>query len=250
MIKIARITLMSLLSIFFGYGFVLAEFNIEMAYVKGGCFKMGTDSESVRQNEKPAHEVCLSDFKIGIHEVTQAQWKAVLDGNPSIFPGDRRPVDNVTWEGAQEFIKKLNLKTGKRYRLPTEAEWEYAARSGGRPEKWPGTNGREQLGNYSWYNANSREETHDVGTLQPNGLGIYDMGGNVWEWVQDWYDDSWYKESPKDNPQGPKNGTVHVCRGGSWNDSPNSFTATRRKGDELPKQGIIGFRLAHPTTDM
>ena len=191
--------------------------DIPMVYVAGGTFTMGAsdnDSEAY-SNEKPAHRVTVSSFYIGKYEVTQAQWKAVMGSNPSRFNGDNLPVEQVDWDDVQEFIRKLNAQTGKTYRLPTEAEWEFAARGGNssRGYKYSGSN---DLNSVAWYHDNSGEKTHPVGTKQPNELGIYDMAGNVWEWCSDWYDSSYYSSAAQTNPKGPTSGSSRVLRGGSW----------------------------------
>jgi formylglycine-generating enzyme required for sulfatase activity len=221
--------------------------DIEMVYVKGGCYQMGSTFGDGRNDEMPAHEVCVSSFSIGKYLVTQAQWVEVMGTNPSTFTGDRRPVDSVSWDDAQEFIAKLNQMTGRSFRLPTEAEWEYAARSGGKREKWAGTSNKAELGAYAWYIDNSSEKTHEVGQKQPNGLGLYDMSGNVWEWVQDRYGKVYYEESPRDNPQGPMTGSARVLRGGSWSVTAGFVRAADRNyGAPLTPFHGIGFRLALP----
>jgi formylglycine-generating enzyme required for sulfatase activity len=210
---------------------------------------MGDTFGDGRQDEKPVHEVCVSDFSIGKYEVTQAEWQAVMGSNPSKFTGDRRPVDTVSWNDAQAFITKLNQMTGRRYRLPTEAEWEYAARSGGKKEKWSGTSDLSQPGNYAWYHEDNGEKTCVVGTKRPNSLGLYDVGGNVWEWVQDFYGDVWYKESPRNNPQGPRTGKLKVLRGGSWGNGEGFLRATGRFAVEPTFRFAFsgGFCLAAPS---
>lgn len=217
---------------------------LEFVLVKGGCYQMGDTFGDGGSDEKPVHEVCVDDFSIGKYEVTQAQWEAVMGSNPSNFKqcGGNCPVESVSWNDIQEFIKKLNNMTGKTYRLPTEAEWEYAARSGGKSEKYAGGNDVDTV---AWYDNNSGSRTHPVGQKQPNGLGIYDMTGNVWEWCQDWYGDGYYKSSPKDNPQGPSSGSDRVLRGGSWVNNAASARATNR-GRNSPggRYDIHGFRLA------
>jgi formylglycine-generating enzyme required for sulfatase activity len=166
-------------------------------------------------NDQPAHRVRITKaFEIGKYEVTQAQWEAVMGGNPSEFKGPDRPVEQVSWNDIQEFLTSLNRRNdGYRYRLPTEAEWEYAARAG--------TTG-EHYGNLeaiAWFGRNSGDQTHPVGRKQPNAWGLYDMLGNVWEWCQDWYGETHYRElakSPAVDPSGPPRGEYRVLRGGSW----------------------------------
>ena len=195
--------------------FTVGGVSFTMVYVPGGTFTMGATSEQgsdAWNDEKPTHSVMLSSYYIGQTEVTQALWTAVMGSNPSEFRGDRRPVERVSWNDCQTFISRLNAKTGKNFRLPTEAEWEYAARgghSGG--SKYAGS---ENISNVAWYDDNSGGETHNVATKSPNGLGIYDMSGNVWEWCQDWYGN--YSSSSQTNPKGPSNGGYRVYRGGCW----------------------------------
>jgi sulfatase modifying factor 1 len=222
--------------------------DIGMVFVKGGCYQMGDTFGDGEADEKPVHQACISDFYIGKYVVTQEQWVAVMGSNPSKFTGDRRPVEQVSWDDVQEFIVKLNTRTGKRYRLPTEAEWEYAARSGGKQEKWAGTSDVNLLGNYAWYKDNSGQETHVVGQKLPNGLGLYDMSGNVWEWVQDFYGDVYYEGSPKDNPHGPKLGSNNrVLRGGCWFMNARGIrTAIRTQFLPSERISIYGFRLVLP----
>jgi formylglycine-generating enzyme required for sulfatase activity len=157
------------------------------------------------------------------------------------------PVEDVSWNDVQDYIKELNQKTGRYYRLPTEAEWEYAARSGGQREKWAGTNNESELGNYAWNNDNSGRETHPVGQKRPNALGLYDMTGNVWEWVGDWYDNSYYKESARSNPSGPGRGGDRGYRGGSYKErSKDLRTVKREKKSNRRNDNTLGFRLALP----
>ena len=195
--------------------FTVDGVSFTMVYVPGGTFTMGATSEQgsdAWNDEKPTHSVMLSSYYIGQTEVTQALWTAVMGSNPSEFRGDRRPVERVSWNDCQTFISRLNAKTGKNFRMPTEAEWEYAARgghSGG--SKYAGS---DNISNVAWYDDNSGGETHNVATKSPNGLGIYDMSGNVWEWCQDWYGN--YSSSSQTNPKGPSNGDNRVNRGGSW----------------------------------
>lgn len=212
--------------------------------VKGGCFQMGCGpwADNCDPDERPAHQVCIRDFSIGKFEITQGQWKAVMGNNPSRFKkGDNYPVENVSWNNIQTFIKKLNQLTGKKFRLPIEAEWEYAARNRGKNDCYAGGN---TPNNVAWYKDNSGGSTHPVGTKTPNGLGIYDMSGNVWEWCQDWYAADYYQQSPKNNPNGPAAGSTRVGRGGSWNYKANNIRTTfRDRAWSGVRNGIVGFRL-------
>ena len=219
--------------------------DIAMVYVSGGTFTMGATSEQgsdAWDDEKPAHSVTLSGYYIGKYEVTQELWKAVMGSNPSNFKGDNLPVERVSWNDVQEFLRKLNAMTGKNYRLPTEAEWEFAARGGNssRGYKYSGGN---SIGNVAWFGVNSGSRTHAVGTKSPNELGIYDMSGNVYEWCQDWYGS--YSSSSQRNPQGPNSGSFRVYRGGSWNYSAGrcrvSFRLYNTPGG---RDSYLGFRLA------
>jgi formylglycine-generating enzyme required for sulfatase activity len=223
-------------------------FEPEMVFVEGGTFTMGCTSEqgdACHDNEKPAHHVTLSSFQIGKYEVTQAQWLAVMGNNPSHFNGcDNCPVENVSWNDVQDFIGKLNQLTGKNYRLPTEAEWEFAAR-GGNKSKGSKYAGGTDIGSVAWYSSNSSSKTHAVGQKQANELGIYDMSGNVWEWCEDWHGD--YSSSAQTNPKGPQNGSYRVLRGGSWYISAEICRVSFR-GDVSPDdRGFnLGFRLVLP----
>ena len=183
--------------------------------------------DEARANEYPAHQVTLSSFMIGETEVTQDLWMAVMGKNPSRFKGDKRPVENVSWLDCQTFIEKLNQLTGQKFRFPTEAEWEFAARGGlhGHYYKYPGGNGvkegsKDNIDDLGWYADNSGDETHEVGQKLPNELGLYDMVGNVMEWCADFYD--LYPKIHKCptgglvNPKGPDSGKEHVLRGGCW----------------------------------
>ena len=187
-----------------------------MVRVEAGTFIMGAIQEIEEPNywEKPAHQVTLTNnFYIGKYEVTQALWKAVMGKRPSYFKGDNLPVEQVSWDDCQEFISKLNSITGKTFRLPTEAEWEYAARGGNKSIGYQ-YSGSNNLSDVAWYDGNSGNTTHAVGSKQGNELGIYDMAGNVYEWCQDWYED--YSGSLQVNPTGATSGSFHVFRGGSW----------------------------------
>lgn len=196
--------------------FTVNGVSFEMVRVEGGTFHMGATSEQegeVDSNEKPVHPVTLSSYYIGKTEVTQALWQAVMGSNPSYFKGADLPVECVSWNDCQEFIQKLNRLTGRNFRLPTEAEWEFACRGGNnsRGYKYSGSN---DIDNVAWYGGNSGDQTHPVGTKAPNELGIYDMSGNVWEWCSDWYID--YTSDLETNPTGPQSGSYRVIRGGGW----------------------------------
>ena len=195
----------------------VGDVEFEMVYVEGGTFTMGGTSEQgsdAESDERPVHSVTLSSFHIGKYEVTQGLWREVMGSNPSYNPsGDDYPVENVSWEDCQEFIGKLNARTGLTFRLPTEAEWEYAAR-GGRKSRGYKYSGSNSIGDVAWYSGNSGNHTHPVGRKSPNELGLYDMSGNVWEWCQDWYGD--YTAEAQRNPTGPSSGGSRVLRGGSY----------------------------------
>ena len=180
-----------------------------MVYVSGGTFIMGGDESS---DQTPTHSVTLSSYYICKYEVTQALWRAVMGSNPSKFKGDNLPVEQVSWNDCQTFINRLNNYTGRNFRLPTEAEWEFAARGGNysRRYKYSGSN---YIGDVAWYCDNS-DRTHPVGTKQANELGLYDMSGNVWEWCSDWYGS--YSSYSQSNPTGATSGYGRVERGGSW----------------------------------
>lgn len=200
----------------FNQTFTVNGVQFTMVAVEGGTFTMGATSEQgsdALDFEKPAHQVTLSDYYIGQTEVTQSLWKAVMGSNPSNYKGDNLPVEQVSWDECQVFIQKLNQLTGKQFRLPTEAEWEYAAR-GGRKSRGYKYAGGNDIGLVAWYKGNSGNETHPVATKQANELGIYDMSGNVWEWCSDWYGD--YQSSSQSDPQGPSSGFFRVSRGGSY----------------------------------
>ena len=224
--------------------FTAGGVTFTMVAVKGGTFQMGApDSDMNADNdEKPQHAVTLSDYYIGEMEVTQALWKAVMGSNPSKFEGNKLPVEQVSWDDCQAFITKLNVMTGQTFRLPTEAEWEYAARGGNKSQgcMYSGSN---DIGLVAWYLDNSGNKTHEVGTKTANELGIYDMTGNVQEWCQDWFDD--YSSEAQTNPAGPETGSFRVFRGGSWLDSASSCRVSFRNYimPSLP-YGDLGLRLA------
>jgi formylglycine-generating enzyme required for sulfatase activity len=205
-----------------------------------GCTKeQGNDC---LDRENPIHSVTLSGFYIGKQEVTQAQWKALMSNNPSRFKGNSLPVENVSWDDVQMFIERLNAITGKRYRLPTEAEWEYAARGGNKAKKTKYA-GDASVKSVAWMIDNSDRKTHPVGTKQPNELGIYDMSGNVCEWCHDWY--SAYSTAVQKNPKGASSGSHRVNRGGSWSSGAHHCrVANRLDNSHKFHDNSLGFRLA------
>ncbi len=216
-----------------------------MVLVRGGKFKMGCvdEQDNCASDERPRHEVQLKDYYIGKYPVTQKQWWSVMGVNPAYREGENLPVEQVSWDEVQEFIKRLNVLTGKKYRLPTEAEWEYAARGGARGlgKKF---SGHDYLYDVAWYDYNSFGLTQPVGTKEPNELGIYDMIGNVWEWVGDWYDRFYYRDSPLKNPVGPKYGTERVSRGCSFNSQEGHCRESLRNYNKPGARTIyLGFRL-------
>lgn len=216
-----------------------------MVYVSGGTFTMGATPEhggDAEADEKPMHSVTLSSFYLCKYEVTQALWQAMMGKNPSDFKGADLPVERVSWKDAQTFISRLNRLTGKTFRLPTEAEWEYAARGGhlSRGYKYSGSN---NLTDVAWYEANSGRTTHPVGSKSPNELGLYDMSGNVTEWCLDRWGS--YDTPSLTNPTGPSKGTSHVIRGGSWYDGAKNCRSTYRDGCMPNGRGdYLGLRLA------
>ncbi|MBR4492985.1 MAG: formylglycine-generating enzyme family protein [Bacteroidales bacterium] len=215
----------------------------KMIYVKGATFQMGATFEQgsyAESDEKPVHSVTLSDYYMGETEVTQALWKAVMGSNPSYFKGNNLPVENVSYDViVSEFLPKLNRLTGKTFRLPTEAEWEYAARGGSRSGEFSGSN---KIDAVAWYDGNSGGKTHAVGTKQPNELGLYDMNGNVLEWCSDWYSE--YSDVMQTNPKGPTSGSDRVVRGGSWYDCAEHCRVSYRDyGDPRNRGRDNGLRL-------
>lgn len=212
--------------------------------VTGGCFKMGDSFGDGDEDEKPIHEVCLDSFSIGKFEVTQGQWQTIMGSNPAVFRqcGKGCPVEGVAWTDVQQFITRLNARSDKNYRLPTEAEWEFAARSGGRKERYSGGDNAGLLG---WSAANSSGRTRPVGQKKPNSLGIHDMSGNVSEWVEDWKGD--YPATTLKNPVHEEAGANRVVRGGSWSD-PQQYLRVSRRSELTPsvRTNTIGFRLVLP----
>jgi formylglycine-generating enzyme required for sulfatase activity len=193
-----------------------------MVYVSGGTFIMGGDESS---DQTPTHSVTLSSYYICKYEVTQALWRAVMGSNPSKFKGDNLPVEQVSWNDCQTFINRLNNYTGRNFRLPTEAEWEFAARGGNysRHYKYSGSN---YISDVAWYCDNSGNRTHPVGTKQANELGLYDMSGNVWEWCSDWYGS--YSSYSQSNPTGATSGSERVMRGGGRRNGAWNCRSSRR----------------------
>lgn len=221
----------------------------DMAYVKGGSFEMGDVFGEGESDERPVRKVTVKSFVMSKYEITQRQWEDVMGVNPSYFEDcPNCPVEQVSWGDVQLFLTKLNARTGGSYRLPTEAEWEYAAREGGRKVRYG--NGKDILSldeanagiNNKEYTIDVRGKTLQVGSFNPNALGLYDMTGNVWEWCQDWYDT--YSINGKDNPTGVSKATYRVQRGGSWGIEPQDNRATHR-GFRLPpeKSPFVGFRI-------
>ena len=218
--------------------------SIDMVRVEAGTFTMGAtaEMEDPMDWEKPTHRVTLTnDYYIGKYEVTQALWQAVMGNNPSYFKGDNLPVEQVSWDDCQDFLSKLNRITGKMFRLPTEAEWEYAARGGNKSRGYQ-YSGSNNLSDVAWYDDNSGKKTHAVGTKQANELGIYDMNGNVFEWCQDWYGE--YNSSSQVNPTGANSGSYRVIRGGSWYFSA-MYSRSSCRYEHAPgyRSTIFGLRL-------
>ena len=238
------------------YTETVSGLSFDMVYVEGGTFRMGGTEEQGEDawvGEKPVHSVTLSDYYIGKYEVTQGLWKAVMGtgveeqmekaGESDLYGvGDDYPMYYVSWDEAQEFVSKLSELTGKKYVLPTEAQWEYAARGGvkSRGYKYSGSN---TIDDVAWYAGNSETAAHPVGTKLPNELGIYDMSGNVWEWCSDWYSD--YSDVSQTDPTGPSSGSFRVFRGGSWfNSAGRCRVSNRHDGDPGYRTDNLGFRVA------
>jgi len=252
--------------------------NMEFVPVKGGCYRMGNVFGDGENNEQPAHQVCVDDFYMGRHEVTVGEFRkfATITGYrteaekgdgcsvwiagkwvadkgknwrlPGFLQDDRHPVVCVSWNDAMAFADWMSGTAGRKYRLPTEAEWEYAARSGGRDEKWAGTSSEPDVGGYAWSKENAGDKTNPAGGKKPNGVGLYDMSGNVFEWVGDWYAPNYYGISPKLNPAGPPDGGEKVLRGGSWDNRLRNIRTTNRRRSAEPGSRLTsdGFRLAMP----
>ena len=223
---VALISCVAVLSCFVGLPQAGASENtytnsigMEFILVPSGSFMMGADKklEDASNDETPRHRVIISKaFYLGKFQVTQSQWVTVMGDNPSEFKGSSNPVENVSWDNVRSFVHKLNQMEGTdKYRLPTEAEWEYAARADTESTYFFGYEDRD-LGRYAWYAGNSGEKTHPVGQKGANAWGLHDIHGNVWEWVQDWYDGDYYSQGRATDPQGPSSGKYRVMRGGCW----------------------------------
>ena len=223
--------------------------GIRFVKIEAGCFMMGRDSEVKESSavELPQHKVCIEKpFYLGETEVTQKQWETVMGNNPSKYKGQYKPVEKVSWLDTQEFIKRLNAQEGGNYfRLPTEAEWEYAARAGSTTLYSFGDKPND-LADYAWFgNEGYGGTSKEVGTKKPNQWGLFDMHGNVWEWVSDWYHPDYYHNSPEKDPKGPESGEFRVYRGGSWvGKAVNLRSALRYSGLPSTRTNDIGFRLA------
>ena len=232
--------------------FTVNGVSFKMIYVEGGTFRMGSNDSEAYDDEKPIHSVTLSDYYIGETEVTQELWEAVMGSNSSGFKGLNRPVENVSWYDCQEFIKRLNNLTGRSFRLPTEAEWEYAARGGNKSRGYK-YSGSDFIDEVAWYGDNAGEGvgensssygTHRVGVKNANEIGLYDMSGNVWEWCSDWYSKDYYLSSLLSNPIGPSTGSHRVLRGGSWYGKAQSCRESYRYDCDPGKSDPdVGFRL-------
>ena len=211
---------------------------MDFVLIPAGSFMMGSNENS---EEKPVHRVLITQpFYMGKYEVTQAQWESVMGSNPSNFKGSNLPVEQVSWDDVDTFIRRLNQREGgTRYRLPTEADWEYACRAGTTGD-YAGNN----LDVMGWYDANAGSKTHPVGRKQPNAFGLYDMHGNVSEWCSDRYDSDYYQQSPGSNPKGSSSGSLRVVRGGSWDFIAGYCrSAYRNGGSPGIRYGSLGFRL-------
>ncbi|MCL2302764.1 MAG: SUMF1/EgtB/PvdO family nonheme iron enzyme [Lentimicrobiaceae bacterium] len=215
----------------------------ELVTVEGGPYTMGCTFDDCDSANLIPHLVTLSTYKIAKHQVTQKQWEAVMGTTPSDIKGDNLPVYLVSWHDVQTFITRLNSFTGKNYRLPTEAEWEYAARGGNKTNRYQ-YSGSNNLDEVAWYSGNSLTKLHPVGSKKANELGLYDMSGNVWEWCNDWW--GLYTDAPQTNPTGPATGTFRIIRGGSYLDPERYSLVVWRSGILPNRTNIVGFRLAHP----
>jgi len=223
--------------------------KLDLVLIPAGSFTMGDDKGDDR--EKPTHKVTITKpFYLGKYEVTQEQWEAVMGSNPSHFKGPKNPVEQVSWADCQQFLVKLNAKTGGRggkFVLPTEAQWEYACRAGSTGKFCFGDD-EKQLGEYAWYDENSEDKTHPVGEKRPNAFGLYDMHGNVWEWCQDWYET--YGAEAVTDPRCPETGSFRVYRGGGWNRNARCCRSAYRFGFTPGiRDDDLGFRVSRVPAD-
>jgi formylglycine-generating enzyme required for sulfatase activity len=236
---------------------ILNSIGMKLVYIQAGDFMMGSGLSPSQvssqfggnadwyKDEHPQHKVKISEgFWIGQTEVTQAQYRAVMDTNPSNFKGDNNPVEQVNWSDAMEFCKKLSQKEiGRTYTLPTEAQWEYACRAG-TSTVFSFGNSESSLGDYAWYKSNSNDKTHPVGQKRPNDFGLYDMHGNVWEWCRDWYDSGYYNKNIITDPENKQGDSNRVLRGGCWDHTPVYFrSAERARFDTDSRYNNSGFRV-------
>jgi formylglycine-generating enzyme required for sulfatase activity len=220
-----------------GTSWVEPKTGMVFVWVPGGCFQMGSSDGSA--NEQPVHQVCVQGFWMGKYEVTQEQYLQVTGDNPSRFQGRNHPVEQVNWRETQLFAEKMNISTGLKVMLPTEAQWEYACRAGNVHETYCGEGSRPER--MAWFHDNSQDHTHPVGLLAPNKWGLHDMSGNVWEWVQDGYHSD-YTDAPADGSAWE--GHRRVLRGGSWHGVPQNLRVTRRNVDgDAERDSNHGFRL-------
>jgi len=222
----------------------LAALGMEFVRVPGGCYQMG--SHAGEKHERPVHKVCVSEFELGKFEVTQAQWHSLMGSNPSRHAtcGDNCPVENVSWNQAQEFIAALNARKTGVFRLPTEAEWEYACRDGGKDQIYAGDADAGSLDQIAWFKRYEAKISHPVGGKRPNALGLYDMSGNVWEWVQDQFASPYPSDLPELNPVVTGPGTERVLRGGSFDGRENYVRCAIRNRNNPDRQDYrLGFRL-------
>lgn len=220
--------------------------GIEYVLIRGGTFEMGDAFGDGEADERPLHSVTLSDYYLGKTEVTVAQYRAFCSSTGRSMPDapswgwqDSHPVVNVSWNDAVAFCSYA------RCRLPTEAEWEFAAREGGQRIKWSGTSDENRLAEYAWWSSNSDGHSQPVASKRSNALGLYDMSGNVWEWCSDWYGNDYYRSGPAVNPQGPSSGRTHVLRGGSWGDNVTRYLrcSSRVNVDPEVRVNYVGFRV-------
>lgn len=222
-----------------------------MALVEGGTFIMGSNALEADGDEKPKHQLELHDYYIGRYEVTQKQWRTIMGEDPEelYFVGcPECPVEGVSWNDIQQFLERLNAKTGQNFRLPTEAEWEYAAQGGAKSNGYH-FSGSSEINDVAWYDKNSSGGVQPVGQKAPNELEIYDMTGNVREWCNDWYARWYYENSAQKNPEGPPSGSSRVARGGSWSNYSKYCRIANRfcYGPDYRLKGQLGFRLALDT---